>query len=192
MLANTPIQEGFEITNQTRSYSVVTLENGSTAVISEDSRLRFYQLTVEADGRRLTGITVKHGRATFHFRPKRHDRFEVKIGDATITASARCRFRTDVGERLWGLKVFRGTVAVTVANKTSNLRKGECAVHAIGRPLSDLNVKKGIDKDPWDHWVEKQETLVMLSDIAADNRRRRGPPPVYAEGSPGGELSAPQ
>jgi hypothetical protein len=180
-LANTPIQEGFELSTLANSIAVIDFENGSTAMFGEHSKLAFHQLASDAEGNKLNGMTFEQGYATFHFIPEHHssslasppggagnaplpsphgDVYQVKIADTTVTAIGTCRFRLDLNGDLFRVEVFKGKVGVATAFVASQLGAGHFLVHKSGMKVA-FNIQKGIVRDDWDHWAEKQEQLVL-------------------------------
>ena len=181
ILANAPIQEGFELSTIADSIAVVDFENGSTAMFGGHSKLSFHQLASDAEGNKLNGMTLEQGYATFHFIPEHHssssvnpggevgnahlpsthgDVYQVRIADTTVTAMGTCRFRVDLNGGVFRLEVSQGKVGVATAFAASQLRAGHFLVHRSGLKVA-FNIQKGIVRDDWDRWAAKQEQLVL-------------------------------
>jgi hypothetical protein len=181
ILANAPIEEGFELSTLANSIAVIDFENGSTAMFGEHSKLSFHQLASDAEGNRLNGMAFEQGYATFHFIPEHHssslanpsgeagnapllsrhdDVYQVKIADTTVTAIGTCRFRLDLNGDLFRVEVSKGKVGVATAFAASQLGAGHFLVHKSGMKVA-FYIQKGIVRDNWDHWAERQEQLVL-------------------------------
>jgi len=163
-LANTPVQEGSELSTSTDSHAEVRFENGSTARLGELSVVAFSQLAMDAEGDKLNHLTFEQGYATFHFMPERQDAYSVKVADATLTPGGKSEFRTDLREGRILVEVFNGSVAVVAAAGSVRLGKHNVLEFNTGTTEQALHIRQGIRKDSWDKWVD-----------ARDNQAQRGP-----------------
>lgn len=161
--ANTPIQEGFEISTAANSYAEVEFENGSTARLGELSRLNFSQLALDEDGDKLNALTFEQGYATFHILPEHHDSYTVKIASASLSPSGKSEFRADLDQGKVRVEVFMGSVEVATAAKTIKLGKDKTVEFNSDSPEMAMNVKQGIVKDSWDKWTFGRDTQAQLS-----------------------------
>ena len=180
-MLNTPLQEGFEISTSGASYAEVEFENGSTARIGEHSKLLFHQLALGADGNKLNGLTFEQGYATFHFVPERNsplqheengaisfepdnkDIYHVKVADATVTADAKCEFRTDLDQGRYRVEVFTGSVKLSTTTKSIKLGEGKVLENSAAGTETAFNVTGAIVKDDWDRWTEARDKQALLT-----------------------------
>ena len=91
----TPIEEGIVVSTSDDGIATVKLENGSTIQLGELTKANFTQLTTDADGNKLTVVTLEQGHAIFHLIPEQQDVYKVKIADATLTPYGKTEFQTD-------------------------------------------------------------------------------------------------
>ena len=191
---NTPVQEGFEISTRADSSATVEFENDSTAIVGARSRVCFHQLALDANGNRLTGITLEHGLATFHFLPQHHaaasdnaplvanaglsaapraDVYEVKFGDARATVAGKCRFRIDVKGGYVRVEVFKGELHFVTPVQSVALSTGTLLEHRLGSRETAFNLQKGIVKDPWDAWASAEEQKILSEPKRPSGRERQ-------------------
>ena len=162
-LANTPIQEGFELSTSGDGFAEVEFENASTARLGELSKLLFNQLAMSAVGVKLNGMTFEQGYATFHFLPEDYDTYNLKVGDVSLTATGKSEFRTDVEQDRFRVEVFNGSIDVAAPTLSAKLGEGKVLERQSGSPESAFNIRKGIDKDAWDKWTEARDKQLQLT-----------------------------
>ena len=194
MAVNTPVQAGFQISTSADSTAGVALEHESTAIVGEHSRVLFHQLALDANGNRLTGMTLEAGLATLHFLPQRHsaaskdphldtaaalnsslhgDIFEVRIAEAMVTVVGKCRFRVDVKGGYVRVEVFKGDLVFATPLQSVELAAGQSVEHRLGGRETAFDIHRGIVKDPWDGWVPAEEQKVLST--AKDDAKNRKP-----------------
>ena len=157
-VANSPVQEGFEVSTAADSCAEVEFENGSTARLGQLSRLAFDQLALDAEGHKLNRMTIEEGYATFHFLPEKHDTYSVKITVATLAPSGNSRFRTDLNKGRARVEVFSGSVEVVGPSESTKLGKDRILEYNTGTTEVAFNTKRGIVKDSWDKWTEARDS----------------------------------
>src|SRR5215472_17226145 len=108
--ANTPIQEGFQLSTGKTSFAEVEFENGSTARIGELSRLEFIELSLAPSGGKVNRLTFSQGYATFHVTPGPDDIYEVSVARAKLTPKGKAEFRADLDGANLRVEVFKGAV----------------------------------------------------------------------------------
>lgn len=187
IVVNTPIQEGFQLSSSANSSAIVEFEHDSTVIIGQHSKLLFHQLALDAHGTRLTGMTFEKGVASFHFQPQHHlpssrdqkrtttahaDIYEIKTAEIRVMAEGKCRFRVDVMGHHVRVEVFNGRLHFASPVQSIELTTGECLEHLIGDNDTAFNIRKGIVKDPWDHWAATQEQLVLSESTNASKKNR--------------------
>ena len=161
--ANTPLQEGFELSTSGNSYAEVEFENGSTARLGEFSGLLFDQLAMDEDGNKLNRLTFERGYATFHLLPEHHDAYSVKIAEATVAPSGKSEFRTDLEHGKVRVEVFSGSVEVATSARTVKLGKDKILDFDPQATEAALDARQGIVKDSWDKWTAARDTQTQLS-----------------------------
>jgi hypothetical protein len=172
--ANTPIQEGFELSTSANSYAEVEFENGSTARLGEFSEVNFDQLAMDENGNKLNRLTFEQGYATFRLLPEHHDAYSVKVAEATLAPGGKSEFRTDLDHGKVRVEVFSGSVELATPLKTVKLGKDK--VLEFGPEATEVasSVKQGIVKDSWDKWTSERDTQSQLS-LADQAVPARGP-----------------
>jgi hypothetical protein len=161
--ANTPIQEGFELSTSANSYAEVEFENGSTARLGEFSKLLFDQLAMDEDGNKLNRLKFEQGYGTFHLLPEHRDACSVKIAEATVTPSGKSEFRTDLDRGRVRVEVFSGAVEVAASAKSVRLGKDKILDFDTQSTEAALEARQGIVKDSWDKWTAARDTQTQLS-----------------------------
>lgn len=182
LAVNTPIQQGFQVSTAADSSASVEFEHDSTAIVGAHSRLIFERLELDANGARLTGMTLKHGLVTLRVVPQRHsaaqkdgsletavasatspraDIYEIKFGDATATVAGKCRFRVDVKGAYVRVEVFKGELLFATPAQSVELGAGKSLEHRLGGTETAFNIHSGIVKDPWDNWASAEEQKVL-------------------------------
>jgi ferric-dicitrate binding protein FerR (iron transport regulator) len=156
-LVNTPIQEGFELSTSGDGFAEVEFENASTARLGKLSKLLFNQLGLSAAGDKLNGMTFEQGYATFHSLPEDKDTYHVKVGDVTLTATGKSKFRTDIEQDRFRVEVFNGSIDVAAPILSAKLGQGEVLERQSGSTELAFNIHKGIEKDAWDKWTEARD-----------------------------------
>ena len=63
-MVNTPIQEGFSLATDKKSFAEVQFENGSTVRLGELSGIDFTQLALSPQGGHINHLTLDQGYAT--------------------------------------------------------------------------------------------------------------------------------
>ncbi len=126
---NVPIEEGFVVLTSAGSSANVALENGSTIRLFSHAKARFTQLSTDADGNKLNGITLEKGLAGFAFAPERQDVFKVMIADATLTSHGKANFLTTVSPGTVHLHVLAGSVTISAHADSMTVGKGKALVY---------------------------------------------------------------
>jgi hypothetical protein len=157
--ANTPIQEGFELSTAEGSFAEVEFENGSTVRLGQLSLLEFTQLALGSDGSKINCLTLHKGYATFHAAPEGQDVYEVRTANAALTPRGKTLFRADVDSSGERVEVFNGSVEVASSLGSWTLAKNSVLELSPGTDQPQL-LSEGITKDDWDRWVQERESRV--------------------------------
>ncbi len=162
-LVNTPVEQGFTISTGGGGFAEVEFENGSTARLGENSKLRFDELALTPKGATVNHLRFTGGYATFHVIPKHGDEYTVTTGNTVITPRGKAEFRTDLrASGLMRVEVFDGAVEVKGPKGATKLTKNK-VLRYDDKTLSAFDVSKGIEKDSWDNWVHKRDQEAELA-----------------------------
>lgn len=159
---NTPIEQGFSVSTGNNSFAEVEFENGSTARLGQLSKVDFTTLALNPKGDKISDLTFVQGYATFHLMPQHHDLYTVRAADSTITPRGKTEFRTDLAADRLRVQVFSGSVEVKDPKQSVKLTKNK-TLETDPQTLSAFNITHGIEKDSWDHWVEKRDAQVAMA-----------------------------
>jgi len=163
--ANTPLQEGFELSTAENSFAEVEFENGSTLRLGQFSLLELSQLALQPSGGKINRLALQQGYATFHALPENgDDLYEVSTPQGRITAHGKALFRIDLDENLERVEVFKGKVDVA-----SSLGAWSLAINDVLelRPGADepYSLTQGITQDAWDEWVSERESQAAAASL---------------------------
>jgi ferric-dicitrate binding protein FerR (iron transport regulator) len=181
-MANTPIQQGFELSTSSGSYAEVEFENRSTARLGEQSKLLFRELDLDAAGDKLNSLTFEQGYATFnlaagrtaqvirhskggtiYFQPAHGDDYSIKVADATVNPGSKCEFRTDLEQDHLRVEVFVGSVQVATTSQAVDVGEGKVLERQSGDPQLTVDPQRGITKDAWDRWTAARDQQALLT-----------------------------
>jgi hypothetical protein len=181
-LVNLPIEEGFRLSSSGDSWACIAFEDDSTATIGPRSLVLFHQLELDANGGRLTGITIQRGVATFHLLPRHHvrstaspsgetgnppgtsvgaDAYEVRIAEVKVSPVGKSRFRIDVKCGYVRLEAFGGKVRFATPVESVVLSPGRFLIHRLGETETAFEIHPGIKKDPWDGLASLEEQRAL-------------------------------
>ena len=172
--ANTPIQEGFQLSTGKASFAEVQFENGSTARIGELSLLEFTELSLAPSGGKVNRLGFSQGYATFHFTPELNDIYEVNVSQVKLTPNGKAEFRTDRDGDTLRVEVFKGEVEFSGPQGSVTLAKNKVLETSLNTEEA-YKVSHGITKDSWDEWVAERD------DVEASNRA----PSAYSSAAAG-------
>jgi uncharacterized membrane protein YgcG len=159
---NLPLREGYVLATRS-GRAEVEFESGAMALLSANTVLEFYDLSLH-DGGRITRLVLRQGSASFYVSPASGDYFSVTGGDFTVEVNGRTTFRMDNFDDGSTVKVERGSVAVLRNDHSTPLEKGQSvSVHAGS--ASEMVVGRAADNDDFDHWVSGR----IENEIAATN-----------------------
>ncbi len=177
-----PIEEGFRLSSLGESWASIAFEDDSTTIVGPRSLVVFHQLQLDANGGRLTGITMRGGVATFHLRP-RHlvrspgspggengnplgtslgaDAYEVRIAEVKVSPVGKARFRIDVRGGYVRLEALGGKVRFATPVESVVLSPGRSLLHRLGETETAFQIHPGIKKDAWDGFASLEEQKVF-------------------------------
>src|SRR6202012_2029572 len=107
---NLPIRQGFVISTG-NGRAEVEFENGSLALINENTVLQFFDLSLE-DGSKTTRLILRQGTASFSVNPSNGDYFSVTGGVFEDEADGHSSFRPDNFDDGSRVNVIKGRVNV--------------------------------------------------------------------------------
>ncbi|HEY2820202.1 MAG TPA: DUF6600 domain-containing protein [Candidatus Acidoferrum sp.] len=148
---NLPVRQGFVLSTE-HGRAEVEFENGSLALIGENSVLQFFDLSLE-DGAKTTRLILRQGTASFYVNPGNGDYFSVTGGDFSVEADGRSGFRLDNFDDGSSLHVLKGHINVLRKKGTTALDKGQLFSMKAGDP-KDFDVSTSTAPgDDFDRWV---------------------------------------
>jgi FecR protein len=147
---NLPIRQGFVISTE-RGRAEVEFENGSLALIGENTVLQFFDLSLE-DGSKTTRLILRQGTASFSINPGNGDYFSVTGGDFSVEADGHSTFRIDNFDDGSRVNVLKGRINVLRKKGSSELAKGQTFSMKASDPknfdIATMN-SQGDDFDKW-------------------------------------------
>ncbi len=147
---NLPIHQGDAVATD-NGRAEVEFESGTSAFLSENTVLEFYDLSLE-DGSFTTRLILRQGSASFSVRPDRGDYFSVTGGDFSVEANEKSYFRVNNYDDGSDVQVFRGHVSVLSKDKTTPVGKGQSLSVRAADPDS-VSVESASNTDEFDQWV---------------------------------------
>ena len=147
---NLPVRQGFVISTE-KGLAEVEFENGSLALIGENTVLQFFDLSLE-DGSKTTRLVLRQGTATFSINPSNGDYFSVTGGDFSVEADGHSAFRIDNFDDGSRVNVTKGRVNVLRKKGSTILDKGQTFAMKADDPKNfDIatNTSSGDDFDKW-------------------------------------------
>ena len=164
---NTPIEEGFSVATDKKSFAEVQFENGSTVWLGELSSIDFTQLALTPHGGHVNHLTLDGGYATFRLTPQHSDEYLLNASGVTLAPDGKTEFRADVNQDRMRVEVFNGHVRATAGNQSENLAKNHSLVRDVNS-AAPLQVTDKIEKDDWDKWTDarKQQSNLAYNDQA--------------------------
>jgi hypothetical protein len=165
-VVNLPIQQGYTVaTNNGRAE--IEFESGATARLAENSMLEFTELA-QADGNRITRLTLTQGTATFYANLASEDSFVVSTTDLKASILSNARFRMDVMGSIAAVSVLKGEVQVDSRAGTNRVSKG----HRLTFDANDaeqVHIGRALDPDEWDRWVADRDEVIHTATYAKQN-----------------------
>jgi FecR-like protein/uncharacterized protein DUF6600 len=147
---NLPIRQGFVISTE-HGRAEVEFENGSLALIGENTVLQFFDLSLE-DGAKTTRLVLRQGTASFYVNPGNGDYFSVTGGDFSVEADGHSTFRLDNFDDGSRVNVIKGRVNVLRKKGSTELAKGQTFSMKASDPknfdIATMN-STGDDFDAW-------------------------------------------
>jgi hypothetical protein len=164
---NTPIEEGFSVATNKKSFAEVQFENGSTIWLGELTTVDFAQLALTPQGGRINHLTLDEGYATFRVIPASHDGYLLTALGVSLTPQGKSEFRTDISPTQMRVEVFNGHVRAADPSQTETLSKDHSLVRDAD-PAATFQVADKFAKDDWDKWTDgrKQQSTLAFNDSA--------------------------
>ncbi len=147
---NLPVRQGFVISTG-NGHAEVEFENGSLALIGENTVLQFFDLSLE-DGSKTTRLILRQGSASFSVNPSNGDYFSVTGGDFSVEADGHSSFRLDNFDDGSRINVMKGRVNVVRKKGSTLLEKGQTFSMKADDPKNfdvATNTSAGDDFDKW-------------------------------------------
>jgi ferric-dicitrate binding protein FerR (iron transport regulator) len=165
---NTPIQEGFSVSTDQKSFAEVQFENGSTVRIGAISIVDFPELALTPQGGHINHMELEQGYATFDVSPARHDEYVVGVAGVNVTAEGKSEFRADASDEHMRVEVFSGSVRAADASHSETVGQNHSLVRDDGGPAASFQVSDKVEQDDWDKWVRErgQQSTLAMKDTA--------------------------
>ena len=163
---NLPVREGFAITTG-HGRAEVEFENGSVAILGENSLLQFFDLSLE-DGAKTTRLILRQGTASFFVNPGNGDYFSVTGGDFSVEADGKAMFRLDNFDDGSKVNVSKGHISVLRKKGATPLEKGQSLSMNAGDP-KDASVATAPAPDDFDRWVDARVKSEVDATTIAQN-----------------------
>ncbi|MBV8515241.1 MAG: FecR domain-containing protein [Acidobacteria bacterium] len=147
---NLPVRQGFVISTE-NGRAEVEFENGSLALIGENTVLQFFDLSLE-DGSKTTRLILRQGTASFSVNPSNGDYFSVTGGDFSVEADGHSAFRLDNFDDGSRVNVLKGRVNILRKKGSTLLDKGQTFSMKADDPKNfdvATNTSAGDDFDKW-------------------------------------------
>jgi FecR protein len=147
---NLPVRQGFVISTG-NGHAEVEFENGSLALIGENTVLQFFDLSLE-DGSKTTRLILRQGTGSFSINPSNGDYFSVTGGDFSVEADGRSEFRIDNFDDGSRVNVIKGRANVLRKKGSTELAKGQTFSMKAADPKNfdvATNTSAGDDFDKW-------------------------------------------
>jgi hypothetical protein len=148
---NLPIRQGFVISTE-NGRAEVEFENGSLALIGENTVLQFFDLSLE-DGSKTTRLILRQGTASFSINPSNGDYFSVTGGDFSVEADGHSAFRIDNFDDGSRVNVMKGRINVLRKKGTTELAKGQSLSMNAGDPKDFTLANAPATGDNFDQWA---------------------------------------
>ena len=148
---NLPIRQGFVISTE-HGLAEVEFENGSLALIGENTVLQFFDLSLE-DGSKTTRLILRQGTASFSINPGNGDYFSVTGGDFSVEADGHSTFRIDNFDDGSRVNVLKGRVNVLRKKGSTELAKGQTFSMKASDPKNFDVATNTSAGDAFDKWA---------------------------------------
>lgn len=147
--ANLPIRQGYIVATD-EGHAEVEFENGAMALLSSNTVLDFYDLSLQ-DGVRTTRLVLRQGSASFYVSPMDGEYFSVTGGDFTVESPGKSSFRLNNFDDGSNVAVLSGRVSVLHKKETAQLVKGQFLSMKAGEEAQDISQLPA--QDDFDRWV---------------------------------------
>jgi FecR protein len=151
---NLPIRQGFVLSTE-KGLAEVEFENGSLALIGENTVLQFFDLSLE-DGSKTTRLVLRQGTATFSINPSNGDYFSVTGGDFSVEADGHSAFRIDNLDDGSRVNVTKGRVNVLRKKGSTILDKGQTFSMKADDPKNFDIATNTSAGDAFDKWAQNR------------------------------------
>ncbi|HEX4378694.1 MAG TPA: DUF6600 domain-containing protein [Candidatus Acidoferrum sp.] len=148
---NLPVRQGFVISTE-NGRAEVEFENGSLALIGENTVIQFFDLSLE-DGSKTTRLILRQGTASFSVNPSNGDYFSVTGGDFSVEADGHSVFRLDNFDDGSRVNVLKGRINVLRKKGATELTKGQSLSMNAGDPKDFTVSNSTASAGSFDQWV---------------------------------------
>jgi hypothetical protein len=165
-LVNTPLLEGTQVVTMDDGRAEIQFEEGSVARVTPNSSLTLSVLRPD-DGVGGTQVTMSGGLGYFELQAGAGSgHFQVRFGDATVTASGFTVLRVDLDNAPGELAVFSGNAHLERGSAVSvDLHGGESLTLNATDP-SQYNLAETIEPDSWDQWNSDRDQALNAEEAS--------------------------
>lgn len=156
-IVNTPITSGMRLDTYDGARAEVEFENGGTIRLVGRASVTFRELSMNANGDKITAIDVQHGTVYFDIHHKGDDRFQVSVlgQDVNLDKSAHLRIIAD--EQTATVAVFKGEAWLDGRGERAAVKKNETLTLESNDP-GRYFLAKNIDSLADDQWDRSRST----------------------------------
>jgi len=174
-ILNTPIVEGTRIVTGKDGLAEVEFENQTALRLTEDSEVKFSQLTMNDAGIKTDRMTVEKGIVYLDTASKGQDSYIVSLGDQNLVVGRDSLLRLTATADQVQVSVFKGEAQFQDESKPVVVHKKETLTVDL-KSAGQSVVAKGVEAGSYDNWNRERQDY---SKTYADNQGYGGPSHAY-------------
>lgn len=181
-LLNMPVTQGTRIVTYDENSRVeIEFENGSTMRLAGAGEVDFRDLSLNAEGGKVTLVTLARGTAYFNLKLKRDDDFRVDFNDENIALRKSSRLRVRATDDRVDISVYKGEAELRSRSGEVSVKKNETL--SLDRNESGRYfLAKSIDTVEFDDFNRQRDEYLERaanSEIFGYSQARYGGPYTY-------------
>ncbi|MBV9148027.1 MAG: FecR domain-containing protein [Acidobacteria bacterium] len=130
----------------------VELDDGSAIRLTPDAIVDFHELSVDADGGRITVLELTQGTAYFNIRYHDNDDFRLEFGHEQVELNKAAHFRVEVDKHEMHLAVLSGEVTVSNGVGFEVAVKKDETIRLNSEDTQHYQLAQGVDVENYDTW----------------------------------------
>jgi len=170
-IMNTPVTQGMKLATGSDGLAEVEFENQSALRLTQDSEIKFTQLSMDDSGAKVNRIEVVKGLVYLDSISKGDDVYHVTVGGADLLVRRDTVMRLDASADKIQVAVFKGDVQLETKSPPVTIQKNETLTFDSGNAVS-ATVAKGTEPVRFDSWNKEREAYTKTY---ADNTGYGGP-----------------